>query len=284
MHTKLTWVLVVAAFASACTTATSEVSVRTTEATLTDGTQTRAAADQGIDPSLLSGELSYEVVARYPHLTSSFTQGLEFLDDRRLVESVGGFGESGRAIVDLETGSHLEFVPLDESLFGEGMTQVEDELVQISWVAGVAVVSDAETLEEKQRIEYEGEGWGLCFTGKDLAMSNGSGELTFRDPASLAPLRFLGVTSAQDGLTGQLNELECVGDRIWANVYFRNHIMAINSTTGEVEAWVDLSALVPPVENDTSVLNGIAYRPETNTFFVTGKNWPELFELRLTVR
>ncbi len=271
MRKSLTWVMAMAGFASACTTATSEVPVPTIEAS-TEATGPSAPPDEGVDPSSLSGELSYEVVARYPHLTSSFTQGLEFLDDGRLVESLGRIGESGRAVVDLETGSHLEFVPLDDSLFGEGMTQVGDELFQISWVSGVAMVSDAETLEEKQRIDYEGEGWGLCFTGKDLAMSNGSAELVFRDPASFTPLRFLEVTSAQDELVGQLNELECVGDHIWANVYFRNHIMAINSTTGEVEAWVDLSALVPPVENDKSVLNGIAYRPETNTFFLTGKN------------
>jgi glutamine cyclotransferase len=260
-----------AGLASACSGPAADVSVVTVDASLPDST-----------PASLSGELSFEIVARYPHLTSSFTQGLEFGADGRLVESVGLFEKSGRAIVDLESGSHLEFVPLEDSLFGEGITEVGDELFQISWLAGVAIVSDSQTLVEKRRLDYEGEGWGICFNGTNLATSNGSTELTLRDPESFTPVKFLQVTAPRDDLLGQLNELECIGEQIWANVYFKEHIVAIDSATGEVEAWVDLSALVPSLPDDLSVLNGIAYRSETNTFFVTGKNWPELFELRLT--
>ena len=236
-------------------------------------------------PPDLTGELAFEIVGVYPHLTTSFTQGLEFLDNGQLVESLGLRRQSGRAIVDLESGEHLAFVPLERDQFGEGVTQVGEELFQLTWLDETLIVSDSESLAETRTASYSGQGWGLCWTGNELAMSDGSQELAFRDPADFSAIRRVPVTSDRPELLGQFNELECVGNQIWANVFQQNHIVAINPDSGEVEAWVNLDDLEPDDlrNNDDrdDVLNGIAYRPETGTFFVTGKLWPEMFELRL---
>ena len=195
---------------------------------------------------------------------------------------MGLFGKSGRVIVNPETGDQSGFEPLGADEFGEGLTQVGDELFQLTWVSGTAIVSDADTLAETRRYNYEGEGWGLCWNEDELAMSDGTDQLTFRDPTDFSATRTIRVQSDIEDLVGQLNELECVGDQIWANVYFRDYLIAIDPQTGDVEAWVDLSDIAPPKVDNLDVMNGIAYRPETDTFFVTGKRWAEMFELRLS--
>lgn len=233
-------------------------------------------------PQTYSDELTYELVATYPHKTSSFTQGLEVTADGRLVESLGRLGESARAIVDIETGAHLANTDLPPDLFGEGITEVDDELFQLTWKGGQVIVSDSQTLAEKRRYNYQGEGWGLCHDGENLVMSNGSEELTTRSTETFDQIRSVRVTASREELLGQLNELECVGSQVWANVYFKHHLLAIDLETGKVEAWVDLEDLVPDGLENLDVLNGIAYKPDTETFLVTGKNWPVMYELRFS--
>lgn len=290
------WLLALGSVASACSTAPVQSSATTGSSTSSTAAPLETTTDEPTtvdepptvhQPEPLVGELTYEIVAVYPHLTSSFTQGLEFLENGQLVESLGRRQESGRAIVDLESGEHLSFEPLDDDLFGEGVTQVGTELFQLTWLSELAIVSDSDSLVESRSYRYSGQGWGICWNGTELAMSDGSTNLTFRDPTDFSVTRVLPVATERRDLLGQFNELECIGDQIWANVYQRDHIVAINPESGEIEAWVDLSDLVSKAirtnDETNDVLNGIAYRTETGTFFVTGKLWPELFELRLSV-
>lgn len=279
MRSGLYWLTGIILMAASCATNPGSASPGViTEPTST--TSERTGPDEPASQPDFSGRLEYEIVAIYPHSTTSFTQGLEFLDNGELVESVGRYGSSGLALIDLETGDQTKFVPLTDDLFAEGITEVGNELFQLTWLSGVAIVSNSETLSEKRRYQYEGEGWGLCFNGSSLVMSNGSQDLTFRDPSDFSEQKLLTAHSEIEDLLGRLNELECVGEQIWANVYFANHLVAIDSSSGIVDAWVDLSELAPPKVDYLGVMNGIAYRPESETFFVTGKNWPEIFELR----
>ena len=286
MRRTVLWLVLAAVLAGSCSSEGSTTTSTANEATTAalapeDSTSSTSSVEP---PEPLRGELNFEIVATYPHSITSFTQGLEFLDDGRLVESLGLYGESGRAVVDLNTGEQLAFEPLAANEFGEGMTQAGDELVQITYVSETAIVSDAATLAEKRRYSYEGEGWGICFNGTEFVMSDGSEVLTFRDPQDFGETSSVRVRSDDSDLLGQLNELECVGSQIWANVYFQNRLIAIDSDSGTVQAWVDLESIAPEKVDNLDVMNGIAYRPETDTFFITGKRWPQIFELRLTNR
>ncbi len=218
------------------------------------------------------------IVERYPHDSAAFTQGLEF-SDGLLIESLGLVGESSRRKVEPTSGDVIGSAPLDSDHFGAGLTVVDTNVIQLTWQQGVAVVADLVTLIEMGRFSFEGEGWGLC--GLDdgrLAMSNGSGFLTFRDATNFEPTGELEVT--RDGETVQnLNELECVGDSIYANVWLENDILEIDATTGVVSRVIDATALLPQDRAPDDVLNGIAYRANTNTFFLTGKRWTVMYEV-----
>ncbi|MEZ5342865.1 MAG: glutaminyl-peptide cyclotransferase [Acidimicrobiales bacterium] len=229
----------------------------------------------------MGGALSFEVVATYPHDPSAFTQGLE-VHDGVLYESVGQYGESERRIVDLATGTVLAKASLPDDAFGEGLTVVGDELYQLTWQNGVVFVADRSTLDEKRALALDTEGWGLCFNGALLVTSDGSSTLRFRQPADLQTIHSVTVTINGAELDN-LNELECVGDVVFANVYQTSSIVMIDQASGTVTATLDLAALVPDVVGDAAndVLNGIAYRAETDTFLVTGKRWDTVYELRL---
>jgi glutaminyl-peptide cyclotransferase len=157
-------------------------------------------------------------------------------------------------------------------------------LVQLTWRSGVAVVSDLESLEPQEMLRYPGEGWGLCFDGAELVMSDGSSILELRDPDTMALLREMTVWRGERPVRN-LNELECVGDDIYANVWQSNEIMRIDAKTGRVTAVIDASGLLTAIESLRSdVLNGIAYKPDTDTFLLTGKLWPHVFEVELVAR
>ncbi len=223
--------------------------------------------------------LNVQVVNTYPHDSGAFTQGLTVIDGV-LLESTGLYGSSSRRRVGLTNGEVSTSVPLDESLFGAGLTVVDGStVIQLTWREGVAIVSDVLTLQEFDRFNYSGEGWGLCSDDDRLIMSDGSSTLIVRDPMSFAQAGTIDVT--RDGQpVSKLNELECVGTDIWANVWLTNEIVRIDGTTGEVTGVADLTALVPPGPlGDEDVLNGIAYDPATNAFYVTGKNWDLLYEV-----
>lgn len=218
------------------------------------------------------------VLRTLTHDPESYTQGLEW-HAGSLLESTGRYGHSRLRRVDAEGGEVQLERRLPDELFGEGLARVGDRLVQLTWREGRALLWDLAGLEPLGELAYEGEGWGLCFDGVDLVQSDGSDRLIIRDAATLAPLRTLGVTLAGRPLY-RLNELECAEGWVWANVYGSEQIVRIDPVNGEVGAIVDASGLLTAEEaRGAEVLNGIAYRPETETFFLTGKLWPKVFEV-----
>lgn len=229
-------------------------------------------------PQSLPPVLPVEVLAQYPHATDAFTQGLLF-DDGVLYESTGHYGQSRLRRVNLETGEVLQEVPLNRRYFAEGIAIVGDEIYLLTWKEGVAFVYDKATLEEKRRINYQGEGWGLTYNGRHLIQSDGSATLQFRDPVTFEVVRTLDVTSGGQPLA-YLNELEYIDGLIYANVWYYDHIARIDPQTGNVTSWLDLSALKPPSADREAVLNGIAYDQSTGRIFATGKLWPYLYEIR----
>jgi len=224
-----------------------------------------------------------EVIKIYPHDDGAFTQGLLW-DSGFLYESTGLRGHSTLRRVEIETGRPLETVSLADELFAEGLERVGDTLIQLTWQAGLAFVYDFDTFEHLDTISYDGEGWGLCYDGRYLFMSDGSSYLSIRDPGSFE-LIFRGAVTYNGQIlpASLLNELECVDDYIYANAWNTDYIFRIDKFTGDIVAVIDASSLLTEAEKAAldhgSVLNGIAYNPESMTFYVTGKKWPKIFEV-----
>lgn len=225
-------------------------------------------------------EYSLEVVARYPHDTESYTQGL-FFHDGQMYESTGVKGKSTFRKVDLETGEALRRLDFDKKYFVEGSVMFEGNLYVLTWESKVAFVYDAETLEYKSSWRYPREGWGLTTDGKQLIASDGSSTLFFMDK-DFSLQRRLTVKLGERPIRW-LNELEYIDGKIWANVYTTDEIVIINPKNGQVVGIVDCRGLLPKHlwTSETDVLNGIAYNPQTKKIYLTGKNWPELYEVRL---
>lgn len=222
------------------------------------------------------------MLATHPHDTSSFTQGLLWFDGL-VYESTGLRGQSVLRIVDLPTGRVLQETTTDPRHFGEGLALVEDRLIWLTWQAGTAGVYHRDTLEPTGGFTYSGEGWGLCHDGARLVMSDGSNTLTFRHPETFEVLGSVPVTRADGSPVNRLNELECIGEDVWANVWLTDRIVVIDPATGSVNAEADMAGLISPhpvLSDSNNVLNGIAYRPDTETFLITGKRWPTVFEVR----
>jgi len=227
--------------------------------------------------------LRVRVLRQYPHDKDAFTQGLIW-HDGVMYESTGQYGKSSLRKVRLEDGKVLARRELEAEFFGEGLARVDEQLVQLTWRSGLALVSDLATLEQRSTIRYRGEGWGLCFDGTALVMSDGSSVLEFRDPSSMEVLREVSVNK-EGRPVPRLNELECVGSEIYANIWQSSEILRIDSKTGRVTASIDASDLLTRFESlRADVLNGIAYKPDSKTFLVTGKLWPQLFEVELVPR
>jgi glutamine cyclotransferase len=243
-----------------------------------------APGDQSpVPPASSIEQLRVRVVAKYPHARDAFTQGLLW-HDGAMYESTGRYGQSSLRRVRLEDGEVLAERSLDPTFFGEGLALVDDRLVQLTWRSGVAVVSDVASLEQQELLHYPGEGWGLCFDGTALVMSDGSSILELREPENMELLREMTVWRG-DRTVRKLNELECVGDDIYANVWQSNEIVRIDAKTGHVNAVIDASGLLTLAESvRADVLNGIAYKPDTDTFLLTGKLWPHVFEVELIAR
>ncbi len=220
------------------------------------------------------------IVDTHPFDSTSFTQGLEVEEDGTLLVSTGRYGESRVYRTTLE-GEELASADIDPTWFGEGITRHGDHVWQLTWKAGVALKRDAATLEEIDRVTYPGEGWGLCSTGEELIMSDGTPQLRRLDPDTFAELGRIDVTLDGTGQRG-LNELECVGGDggdIYANVFLSTDILRIDAT-GTVTAVIDGAALPNnAVPDPDHVLNGIAHLPGTDRFLLTGKRWPDLYEV-----
>jgi len=223
-------------------------------------------------------QLRVHVLRSLPHDRKAFTQGLLFYGGA-FYESTGMQGQSSLRHVEVDTGKVLRRVDLAPTLFGEGLARVGDQLVQLTWTTQEAFVYDMLSLRQVGELTYAGEGWGLCFNGEHLVMSNGSDHLAFRDPVTFDIIRELRVTRTGTSVN-RLNELECVGDTVYANVWTTDTIVAIDANDGHVAASIDASGLLTPEEEQgTDVLNGIAYDKRSGHFFITGKYWPKMFEV-----
>lgn len=225
-------------------------------------------------------EYTVEVVARYPHDTESYTQGL-FFNEGQLYESTGIKGKSTFRKVDMQTGKALRRLDFDKKYFVEGSVMFDGNLYVLTWESRVAFVYDARTLEYKSSWKYPREGWGLTTDGKQLIASDGSATLFFMDENFALKRRL--IVKYEDRPVRWLNELEYIDGKIWANVYTTDEIVIINPKDGRVEGVIDCRGLLPKHLRtpQTDVLNGIAYNPEDGKIYLTGKNWPELYEIRL---
>ncbi|MGM9736678.1 MAG: glutaminyl-peptide cyclotransferase [Candidatus Cryptobacteroides sp.] len=224
-----------------------------------------------------------EVVAEYPHDTESYTQGL-FFHDGKMYESTGLKGKSTFRCVDLQTGKALSRMDFDGKYFVEGSVIFGENLYILTWESRVAFVYDAQTLEYKSTWTYPHEGWGLTTDGQYLIASDGSASLYFLD-GEFAQKRKITVT-CEGKPVRYLNELEYIDGKIWANVYTTDEIVIINPRDGKVEGIVNCSGLLPRKLRTvkTDVLNGIACNPADGRIYLTGKNWPRLYEIRLKKR
>lgn len=250
-----------------------------TEETTTDNTNTVPTP----------AALDYTVVKVFPHDTSSYTQGLIWYNNT-LYEGTGREGFSKLAKMNLQTGEPEKQEKIAASEFGEGITILNDKIYQLTWQSHKVHVYNLATFQKIQDFDWPYEGWGITNNGKNLIISTGSSNLYFVDPATFKLLKTVGVTDNY-GPVSDLNELEMVNGAVYANKYLTTYILKINPETGKVEGRLDLkdifqksgkmeaTGLIPDPDQD--VLNGIAYNPATNTFYVTGKQWPTLFEIKL---
>jgi glutaminyl-peptide cyclotransferase len=247
-------------------------------------------APSGSDPgarqaraAVAPAALRVETVATYPHDPQAFTQGL-VLDGETLYESTGApephVNASSVRRVEIATGKVLQKVGQAAPIFAEGLAVVGPHLIQLTWKNGLVYQYDKKTFARTKEWGYSGEGWGACYDGKALVTSDGSDRLTLRDAASMTIQRVVHVTVGGRPLN-QLNELECVGSDVWANVWMTDRIVRIDAKSGRVTATVDAPNLLTPAERaNADVLNGIAWDPASKTFLITGKWWPKMFRVR----
>ncbi len=235
-----------------------------------------------LDGSLLSPapkRYTYNIVNEYPHDKDAFTQGLIFADGV-LYESTGLYTHSTLRRVELETGEVLQLHILPDQFFGEGLTILDDKLIQLTWLSNRGFIYDKQSFDLLEEFTYPTEGWGITHDGSRLIMSDGTANLYFLNPVTFE--RIGQVEVYDTGPVTMLNELEYIKGEVYANIWQEEKIAIINPHTGKVRAWVDLRGLEELVDQDTrDVLNGIAYDVEKDRLFVTGKQWSHLFEIDL---
>lgn len=225
--------------------------------------------------------LRMEILRTFHHDASAYTQGLVW-HAGKLFESTGQYGHSTLRQVNPEDGNVERNTPLPDELFGEGLALVGDRFFQLTWREGQALVSRLEDFERLRTFRYTGDGWGLCYDGRRLVMTDGSDQLFFRDAETFERIGSVSVTLRGAPLSA-LNELECVGDQIYANVYQRDFIVRIDPRNGRVTGLLLAKDLITERErSQADVLNGIAYNPRSGTFYITGKLWPKMFEVRIS--
>jgi len=225
----------------------------------------------------------YFVKNTYPHDPQAFTQGLLFKDGH-LYESTGQNGQSSLRKVELTTGKVLQKSMLDKNVFGEGITDVGDEILGLTWISQTGYVFDLKTFKLKRKFSYQGEGWGLASDNQFVYMSDGTSAIRVLNPKTLKEVRRFEV-KAEGRPIDRLNELEMVHGQLFANVWGADVIARIDPASGKVIGWIDLTGLLPPEQRGTAnpdaVLNGIAWDARGKRLFVTGKLWPKLFEIEL---
>ncbi len=227
--------------------------------------------------------LEVRVIRRHPHARDAFTQGLLF-HEGALYESTGLYGESSLRQVDLLSGAVRRRRAVDDAYFAEGLARVDDRLIQLTWREGKAFVYRVHDFSKVGEFDYQGEGWGLCHDGERLVMSDGSSQLTFRDPDTFAVEGSVEVTQIGRPVR-RLNELECVDGAVYANIWQTNRIVRIDPRSGNVTAVIEAGGLLSAMESlGADVLNGITRLPESGHFLITGKKWPALFEVEFVPR
>ncbi len=227
----------------------------------------------------------YQVVHTYPHDRTAFTEGLFYLDGY-LYESTGLEHHSAIRKEELATGKVLQSRELAPQYFGEGIVNWRGRLIQLTWRSQVGFIYDLASFQPLGQFAYPGEGWALTQNGRQIIMSDGTPDIRFLDPVTLKEVRRITVTA--DGVpVHNLNELEWVKGEILANIWMTNTIARIDPASGKVIGWIDLTGLSKAADvggDQDAVLNGIAYDAKGGRLFVTGKDWPKLFEIRLTPR
>lgn len=248
-----------------------------------DGQAENTSTNVVVIASAMPAQFSFTVVNTYPHDTHAYTQGLEF-HDGFLYESTGQNGASSLRKVELKSGEVVKKIDLPSKYFGEGMTFVGDKIIQLTWREGVGFVYDKQTFEKTGEFPYQAskEGWGLCYDGQRIIKSDGTNRLYFLNKENYREEGFIEVYNHK-GPVDNLNELEYIDGKIYANIYYSDVIVIIDPKTGQVEAEINLIGLLPQkdVAEDTNVLNGIAYDHLNKRLYVTGKNWDKLFEIKL---
>ncbi len=240
----------------------------------------KPAAARSAPPPQGAEPLQIDVLAIHPHDPAAYTQGLVW-HGKDLYESAGQYGQSSLRRVDPVSGIVRQQIALEPRYFAEGLALVGERLIQLTWREGTAPVYDRATFKHLADFHYDGEGWGLCYDGRRLVMSDGSDRLFFRDPKTFVVQGSVAVT--RDGVpVPQLNELECVGGMVWANVWQTDDILRIDPATGRVTGVAQATGLLTAEDRaaGAEVLNGIAYDPATQRFWITGKLWPKMFEVR----
>ncbi len=229
----------------------------------------------------------YEIVNTYPHDPTAYTQGLEF-NGQTLYESTGKKGASTLKKIEFATGNVLKKIDLDNTVFGEGITILNDKVYQLTWQSGFGYVYDLANLEKLESFSYgkSKEGWGLCNDGEKIYKSDGTEKIWLLNPNTLVEENYI-ETVTNKSVFNKANELEYVDGKIYANVYQKESMMIINAKSGGIEGVINFSGLKSKVskgkdwDDANSVLNGVAYNKERGTFFVTGKNWDKLFEVNI---
>jgi len=228
--------------------------------------------------------MGYQVVARYPHSTESYTEGFFYLDGL-FYEGTGLEGHSALMAIQPETGKPVQTLELAPRYFGEGIVAWGPNIYEWTWKSHVCFVYDRFTFRMIKQLGYSGEGWGMTRTAKELITSDGTATLRFRDPETFNETRHIVVHDGRR-VVDQLNELEFIKGEIYANVWHSDTIARISPQDGHVIAWIDLAELLPAGQriNQESVLNGIAYDAQHDRLFVTGKQWPAVFEIKVLGR
>lgn len=229
----------------------------------------------------------YKILREYPHDPKAYTQGLEFVGDT-LYEGTGQYKQSSLRKVDYRTGEVLQKIELPDQLFGEGISILNNKVYQLTWRSGFGYIYDLATFEEVGKFPFNNsaEGWGLCNDGKQFYKSDGTDKIWILEANTLKELSYIQPTTNK-GTNKQLNELEWVNGKIYANTYQKDGVAIINPTNGAIEAVIDFRGLKELIDKPAdfdeinNVLNGIALHPDTGNLFVTGKNWNKLFEVEI---
>ncbi|NQX84976.1 MAG: glutaminyl-peptide cyclotransferase [Flavobacteriaceae bacterium] len=254
-----------------------------TAAVTYDGLTTTISSPITIINNVAPKIYTYEIINTYPHEITSYTQGLEF-HNGILYESTGQYGASKLRKVDYKTGAVLKNINLDKAYFGEGLTIMNQNIYQLTWQKGIGFVYNLDTFDKKSTFKYNQskQGWGLCNDGKVIYKTDGTEKIWILNPETLAEERYIEAYTNK-GKMNQINELEWVNGKIYANRYQKDGVAIINPDNGAIEGVIDFSPLKKKVtqHKKLDVLNGLAWNNETQTLFVTGKHWDKLFEVKI---